>query len=223
MSRTVQCLIATRSHGKIREIREIMGSATGLCLLTLDEVGIEPTQAEEEIEIFDTFRDNAVAKALYFARLTGIPTIADDSGIAVDALGGAPGVRSKRFAAESTPTADPRLGGYSLDQANNQLLLQRLRGLPTEHRKAHYACVAALAIPGRPILTAIGTCSGLIAEHPHGDKGFGYDPIFLLPDLGLTFAEVPLDEKNRRSHRARAFNALRAHLQYFLKIPSSQP
>lgn len=212
-------LIATRSPGKIREIEALLGTHPTRTYTTLAELGIEPSPAEDEIESFESFRENAMAKALYFAGLTGLPTIADDSGIAVAALGGAPGVRSKRFALEQTPpgahvgdAVDTRLAGDALDQANNALLLQRLRGVPDEQRGAHYACAVALALPNRPLLTTIGTVSGRIASEPRGTGGFGYDPIFLLPDLGLTFGEVSAEEKNRRSHRARAFNALRAIL-----------
>jgi XTP/dITP diphosphohydrolase len=208
----MECLLATRSGGKIREIQALMTGAPGLRLLTLEEIGLSPTPEEDEVEQFHTFRENAHAKALFFARRTGLPTIADDSGIAVAALDGAPGVRSKRFAADLgwRPTGGPDEGDP--DWANNQLLLQRLQGVPHERRQAHYACVAALATPHRVTLTTIGTCSGVIATEPHGREGFGYDPIFFLPELGATFAQISATEKNRRSHRARAFLALRAHL-----------
>lgn len=205
----MKCLLATRSHGKIREIRELLHGTPRLELLTLDEIGIQPTPEEDEVESFDTFHDNARAKALYFAQLSGLPTIADDSGIAVTALGGAPGVRSKRFALDAG-RADAQV--RDLDLANNQFLLDRLQGVPEERRGAHYACVATLALPDGVALTTIGTCSGIIATEPQGEGGFGYDPIFLIPELGLTFAQIPQEEKNRRSHRARAFLALRAHL-----------
>lgn len=219
----MQCLVATRSQGKIREIRALLGVDHSLNLTTPDELGIEYASAEDAIERFDTFRENAMAKALYFAGLSGLPTIADDSGIAVSALGGAPGVRSKRFALDQRHTAGAddagasiphrnELSGEALDQANNDLLLQRLHGIPPPRRGAHYACAVALAIPKEPILITIGTVSGMIATEPRGNAGFGYDPIFLVPELGLTFAEVPAAEKNRRSHRARAFNALRSQL-----------
>lgn len=208
MNNRPQFLLATRSIGKIREIRQILRGDSRVRIVTLDELGIEPTAAEESIETFDTFRENAMAKALYFAGMTGKPTIADDSGLAVDALTGAPGVRSKRFAER------PGLSGIELDQANNQLLLRRLQGVSGEDRGAHYACVAALALPDRPVCSTIGTCSGLITNAPRGREGFGYDPLFLVPELGLTFAEVDAVEKNRRSHRARAFHALGANLSY---------
>lgn len=224
----MHCLVATRSQGKIREIRALLGVDPSLTIATPDQLGIDYSPDEDSIEHFDTFRENAMAKALYFARLSGLPTIADDSGIAVAALGGAPGVRSKRFALDQmhasksddagTNTVPHRheLYGEALDQANNDLLLRRLQDLPAPQRGAHYACAVALALPGHPILTTIGTVSGFIATEPRGDAGFGYDPIFLVPELGRTFAEIPAAEKNRRSHRARAFNALRSQLSHAL-------
>jgi XTP/dITP diphosphohydrolase len=212
----MDCLLATRSAGKIREIRELLQGIPRLELLGLDEAAVTYSSAEDEVERFDTFLDNARAKALYFADRTGLPTIADDSGIAVAALFGAPGVRSKRFAADAGLTSSAEAG--DLDRLNNELLLMRMRDLPDERRAAHYACIAALAIPGKIALTTIGTCSGMIAHEPRGDRGFGYDPIFFIPELGATFAEVPATEKNRRSHRARAFLALRAHLPSALGI-----
>lgn len=211
-----ECLIATRSQGKIREIRKLLDGVPQLRILTLEEVGVEYSPAEDEVENYPTFRENALAKAHYFASLTNVPTIADDSGISVDALRGAPGVRSKRFAADSASITHKNLDNQAIDRANNKLLLERLHGLPTEARGAHYACIAALVVPGRESLTTIGTCSGTIANEERGTAGFGYDPIFLLPELGLTFAEIAPEEKNSRSHRARAFYALRAHLHRFL-------
>lgn len=212
----MQFLIATRSAGKIREIIALLGTHPTRRFTTPAELGIEPSPAEDEIERYDSFRENAMAKALYFAGLTGLPTIADDSGIAVAALGGAPGVRSKRFALDqathTTGATDTELSGEALDQANNALLLERLQGIPEEQRGAHYACAVALVLPDRPVLTTIGTVSGRITTEPRGEAGFGYDPIFLLPDLGLTFGQIAAEEKNRRSHRARAFNALRSVL-----------
>lgn len=205
-------LIATRSEGKIREIKQIFAHS-GIRLITLDEIGCPQSPEEDEIESFATFRENAIAKASYFAELTGIPAIADDSGIAVDVLGGAPGVRSKRFADEAD------LEREALDAANNRRLLESLDGIPMQERAAHYACAAALATPERAALTAIGTCSGFIAEEPRGEDGFGYDPLFILPEIGRTFAEIGPHEKNRYSHRARAFYALRAHLDYFVTSP----
>lgn len=199
-------LLGTRSADKVREIRQILAARPGFHLLGLDDIGLPRSPDEDAIESFDTFHESAIAKALFYAERSGLPTLADDSGLAVDALGGAPGVRSKRFSGRAD------LAGRALDDANNTLLLQRLAGVPADRRTARYVCVAALAFPQRPAFAAIGTCTGLIAGSPRGHGGFGYDPLFLLPDLGATFAELPPGEKHRRSHRARAFQALAAHL-----------
>jgi XTP/dITP diphosphohydrolase len=195
-------LLATRSGDKVREIRAVFGDTS---LVSLAELAIEESAAESAIECFATFRENALAKARYFADLTGLPTLADDSGLVVDALDGAPGVRSKRF-------SDRPLAGTELDRANNRELLHRLTGVPPERRTARYVCAAACVAPAAHPLTAVGTCAGVILETPAGTAGFGYDPLFFLPVLGATFAEVPADVKNRQSHRARAFRALAAVL-----------
>jgi XTP/dITP diphosphohydrolase len=198
-------LLATRSADKLREIRAILAGSAALRLVSLADLGIGESAEEEAIEAFDTFRENAQAKAAHFARLTGATTLADDSGLMVDALDGAPGVRSKRFSGAAA-------AGIELDRANNAELLRRLAGVPPERRAARYVCAAALATPDGVNFTGMGTCSGLILEAPAGSGGFGYDPLFYLPELGATFAEVDAAEKHRRSHRARAFRALVAML-----------
>jgi XTP/dITP diphosphohydrolase len=198
-------LLATRSADKVREIRDLLRTAPGVSLLSLRDAGIAPDPGEDDIECHPSFRQNALAKARHFAGLTGMTTLADDSGLCVHALGGMPGVHSRRFAAGSFRNADQ-------DDANNRELLRRLLAVPDPQRTAHYLCAAALVRPGADTgtITAIGTCSGRITAQPIGDNGFGYDPLFLLPDLGLTFAQIPLQEKQRRSHRARAFRAMLA-------------
>ena len=203
--------VGTRSAHKLEEIRAIFGVREDIELLGLDDLGIPPSPAEEGVETFDTFIGNARAKAAFYASRTGLPTLADDSGLAVDALGGAPGVRSKRFSGRTD------LSGAALDRANNELLLERLGDTPDERRGARFVCVAALAFPNGRTVCAIGTVAGRIAREPRGRGGFGYDPLFLLPDLGVTFSELSPDEKNRRSHRARAFRALAAHVVGLLK------
>lgn len=201
-------LLGTRSGHKVRELRSILSVARPeVELLGLHDLGLPPTDDEDAIEIHDTFADNALAKARFYADRSGLTTIADDSGLAVDALGGRPGVHSKRFSGRSD------LAGAALDRANNELLLDRLADVPDERRTAHYVCAAALAAPGSRPLVVIGTCAGRIAFAPRGSGGFGYDPLFIVPDLGLTFGELPPAEKHRRSHRARAFRALAAHLR----------
>jgi XTP/dITP diphosphohydrolase len=198
-------LLATRSPDKVREIRDLLGTALGHDLKSLEEAGFLESADEDGIESFETFRENAIAKARFFARKSGIPALADDSGLCVHALHGAPGVRSRRFAPGT-------FRGLDQDRANNRELLRRLNGLPPGNRGAHYLCAAALVHPDGHVITALATCSGRIAEEPAGDHGFGYDPLFLLPDIGLTFGQIPLAQKQSRSHRARAFRALRSML-----------
>jgi XTP/dITP diphosphohydrolase len=196
-------LLATRSVHKAREIAEILGAESlGWTLLTLVDAGIAPSAEEDDIEGFETFTGNALAKARHFARHSGLLTLADDSGIRVDALGGRPGVRSKRFAAR------PDLEGEALDRANNHALLEALIASGTSSREAHYVCAAVLAAESGPPLTAIASSSGALLDRPRGSGGFGYDPLFLVPALGLTFAELSPQQKHRISHRGRAFRAL---------------
>ena len=203
-------LLATRSAHKAEEIRRILKPLT-LDVESLADVGVEPEPEEESIEVHETFRDNALAKARWFAARTGRVTLADDSGLRVDALDGAPGVHTKRFSGRTD------LEGEPLDQVNNQLLLQKLQDVPDQRRGAHYVCCAAVAWPsdqgrtGRS-LTATGTVRGRIAREPRGEGGFGYDPLFHVPELDARFAEVPAQVKNDISHRARAFRALAALL-----------
>jgi XTP/dITP diphosphohydrolase len=192
-------ILATRSVDKAREIGEILARGR---LVTLADAGVPDDPVENDIEAFDSFLANAHAKAAYFLRLTGLPTIADDSGICVDALGGAPGVHSRRFATGHD------LAGIEQDRANNERLLRELRDAPPETRTAHYACAAVLHTPDGRCFSALGTCSGLILLEPRGDGGFGYDPLFLVPDIGRSFGEMSRSEKQQHSHRARAFRAL---------------
>jgi XTP/dITP diphosphohydrolase len=199
-------LLATRSSDKAREIRAILGPTFGGSVITPDDAGIDPAPEEDGIEVFDTFLGNAHAKADYFRRRSGLDTVADDSGICVPALGGAPGVRSRRFAGR------PELRGHALDQANNEHLLRELRDLPRQQRHAFYACAAVLHLADGRRFAAIGTCAGFILDYPRGTRGFGYDPLFLDPASGLTFAELDPAAKNARSHRSRAFRSLAANL-----------
>lgn len=191
-------LVATRSEHKLRELRELLRPARAE-LVSLDDVGID----DEVEEHGATFAANAALKARAYARLSGLPTLADDSGIEVDALDGGPGVRTRRFAGERATDAD-----------NNARLLEAVAGLPPERRGARYVCVLALALPehvgprgGLPLLTTRGTCRGRIADGPRGSGGFGYDPIFepsSEPPGGRTLGLWSAAEKNRISHRARA-------------------
>lgn len=194
-------LLATRSTHKAREIADILAPLE-LDVVTLSDLGVETVPEEEDIEAYETFRANAVAKARYFAAKLGRSAIADDSGLRVDALGGAPGVRTKRFSGR------PDLDGQPLDDANNALLLEKLAPFPQGERGARYVCCAAIAWPDGRALAATGTVAGTIARDPRGRGGFGYDPLFEVPELGARFAEVAPERKNAMSHRARAFRAL---------------
>ena len=198
----IELVVATRSPDKLREIQQILGPAEGVRLRTLAEVGIAESEAEEGIEVYDTFEANALAKARFFAELVDAMVLADDSGLCVDALGGEPGVRSKRFSGRTD------LRGVELDAANNRLLLQRLAGVPAEQRSARYVCAVALVEPQSGWEeVARGECEGAILDEARGTGGFGYDPLFYLPSEGRTFGEVDPQVKNRLSHRARAVRA----------------
>lgn len=202
----MRLLVATRSRHKMAEIRQILDGVEGLELVDLEQAGVEPSPAEDELEPHDTFEENARSKAEHFHGLTGLATVADDSGIEVDALGGAPGVRSKRFAPERG------LEGEARDTANNRHLVELLRGVPAERRTARYVCVAVLVTEGREPLTVRGEAGGVVVAEPRGSGGFGYDPHVLDRELGITFAEMSPAQKNSRSHRGRAFRALRGAL-----------
>ena len=195
-------LIATRSAGKLRELRELF-RGVGIPVIDLDEAGIPATDAEDELESADTFEENALLKARYFAECAGRSVVADDSGLEVEALGGQPGVRSRRWSGRTD------LSGSQLDDANNARLLAALGGL--KGRRARYVCVAAY-VNGVREMTFRGITSGSILEHPRGSGGFGYDPYFLSDELGISFGEAGVEEKERVSHRGRAFRALLASL-----------
>jgi len=200
-------LLATRSKDKAREIREIL-APSGVGIVTLDEAHVGWTSAEERIEEFDSFLENARAKAEYFARLTGRPTVADDSGLEVVSLGGAPGVRSKRFAPDAA-----QLAGKELDAANNAELLRRLLGAATPRRRAAYVCVAVLLRAAGAVPEAFtGRCWGSVLEAGKGAGGFGYDPLFYHEGLAKTFGEATAEEKHGVSHRGAAFRELAAAL-----------
>ena len=200
-------VLATRSTHKMQEIRKILGVVADLRVLDLTEAGVRYDAAEEDLEPYDTFEENAASKASYFQKLSGLPTVADDSGIEIDLLGGAPGVRSKRFA------PDRGLADFALDQANNEHLLASLADALPAHRSARYVCVAVLNRGDPDDVTIVrGEAPGRILNAPRGSGGFGYDPLFLDEELGKTFAEIAPEEKNARSHRGKAFRALAERL-----------
>jgi XTP/dITP diphosphohydrolase len=195
-------LLATRSAGKLRELVPLLASH-GWQAITLVDAGIPESAAEAALEAFASFEENALAKGRYFSAITGGLVLADDSGLAVDALGGRPGIHSKRWCGR------PDLEGVALDAENNARLQRELaavasRGaLPT----ARYVCAAAAVWPGGELVVC-GETAGRILPAPRGTGGFGYDPYFESAELGRTFAEVGRDEKATVSHRGRAFRAL---------------
>jgi XTP/dITP diphosphohydrolase len=199
-------LVATRSRHKLSEIRELLAEHAGIHLLDLNDAGIAESPDEDAIEIFDTFAENAIAKARYFAAKSGLPVLADDSGLCVDALDGAPGVRSKRFAGFSGEDGDT-------DSANNAHLLRLMQGLPPQRRAAHYVCVLALLENDGTERIFEGRCDGAILTRPRGSGGFGYDPLFLASGHDRTFGEMSAEEKNALSHRARALQDAAEYLR----------
>ena len=192
----MKLLIASHNQGKLREFAQIF-SDLPLELVSLDDAGIEWDVEESG----DTFEANARLKAQAYADAAGMATLADDSGLIVDALGGEPGVLSARY------------GGPGLTpQQRYELVLERMKNVPPGLRQARFRCVIALARPGHPIQCVSGDIEGEIGYEPRGDGGFGYDPIFYLPGGGPSTAELPPDEKNRISHRGVAANAAKAIL-----------
>jgi XTP/dITP diphosphohydrolase len=198
-------LIATRNPGKALEIRDLFAGLP-IRIVFPEEVALKRLPEEEDLEQADSYLGNAVAKARYFAERSGLPTVADDSGIEVDALDGAPGVHSARIALLGGTMGN---GTMNLDDANNALLLERLAGVPEEQRTARYRCVVAhLETPTAAPEIVEAACEGRILEEPHGSGGFGYDPLFFSNELQRGFGEVPAATKHRVSHRGRAFRAL---------------
>jgi XTP/dITP diphosphohydrolase len=197
----VKILAATRSAGKQREIRRILVPA-GLEVVFPDDIWLRESSAGDPVEVGDTFEANARHKAEYFVRLSSLPTFADDSGLEVLSLGGAPGVYSKRWAGATGSEEE-------IDRANNAELLRRLSDVPDPNRLARYRCVLYF-LPSFGAVPTIcqGDCNGRILDEPRGTHGFGYDPYFFSDELGKTFGEATDEEKDRVSHRGRALRAL---------------
>ncbi len=196
MSRLSKLLIATTNPGKVREIREVL-AAIPLAILSLQDLTHPPAVIEDGL----TFRDNALKKARDYARWSGLPTLADDSGLVVPALGGQPGIHSARYAGEK-----------ATDEDNLRKLLNEVVHLPPSQRQARYVCVLALTDPAGREWMIEESCDGEIILERRGTGGFGYDPVFFLPEFGKTMAEIPLDLKNRTSHRGKALQALVKYL-----------
>jgi len=193
----VTLLVATRNAGKLRELRALLGPE-GIEVRGLAEVPGAPEVEEDGA----TFLENARKKARALTEVTGLLALADDSGLAVEALGGRPGVRSARYAGPGATDAD-----------NNRKLLEELRDVAPEGRRAAFVCAMVLAAPGREEAEAEGRLEGRILSEPRGEGGFGYDPLFLVEEQGLTLAEMALGAKNRLSHRSRALAALLPRLR----------
>jgi len=190
--------MATRNAGKVRELRELL-QGLGIELLSLADFPDLPEIPEEGA----TFAENAATKAKEVARLTRLPALADDSGLEVAALGGRPGVFSARYAQDRTQPKVPT------DPDNWGKLLEEMAGVPWEEREARFVCAIVLALMDGRVFTARGECRGYIALEPRGEHGFGYDPVFWVPEFERTMAELGPEVKNRISHRAKALAVLR--------------
>jgi XTP/dITP diphosphohydrolase len=191
MNELISIVIATRNKGKTAEIREMLKDFS-VNIKNLDDFGPIPEIEEDG----DTFDENAYKKASVTARILGIPALADDSGLLVESLGGAPGVYSARYAGEK-----------ATDKQRGEKLLEEMKG--KTNRKAAFECVISIAVPSGPALTYEASCEGLITEEPAGQNGFGYDPVFFFPPLKKTFAELTRTEKSRVSHRGKALSELK--------------
>ena len=191
-------VLATRNAGKMKEFQQLL-QGFPVEIKNLNDFGPIP-EVEEDGETFD---DNAYKKASFTAKVLGLPAIADDSGLVVSALGGAPGVKSARYAGENASDAD-----------NIAKLLKEMEG--QTDRRAAFECVISIAVPSGPALTYEGRCEGEITIKPRGKSGFGYDPVFYCPEYGKTFAELSSQEKNRISHRGKALKEVAAEFQKVL-------
>lgn len=191
----MEIVVATRNKGKMKEIFSFgIPSIVFTSLEKYPEIGdIEETGS--------TFVENALIKARHVCKVTGLPALADDSGLVVDALNGEPGVYSARY------------GNLKTDEERYTLLLQKMRDIPDDRRQARFVCVMALVFPDGREYIEEGVCEGLITKEPLGDQGFGYDPVFFIPELGKTMAQLPLEIKNSISHRARALQKVKCLLE----------
>jgi XTP/dITP diphosphohydrolase len=193
LTEPIKLVLATGNQDKVREIREILSDAPVELVSLAEFPDVKP--AEEDGR---SFEENALKKAISVWKQTGLASLADDSGLEVEALDGEPGVKSARFAGTGASYAD-----------NNRKLLEKLRSVPQEKRKAAFVCVAAMVTPKGKMIIQRGEIKGRIIEEYRGEGGFGYDPVFYLPDRKKTMAELGPEEKNEISHRAQAFNAMR--------------
>ncbi len=193
--------VATRNQDKLREIEPLF-RGTPIRLASLADLGVARRPEEDRLERFTSFAQNALAKAQYFHGRTGLPMMAEDSGIVVDALDGEPGYRSKRYAPEEMQAE------HGVDRANNLYLLRRMRNVPDGQRTAHFHCAVAIVLEDESRLFG-GRVDGILLRGPRGEGGFGYDPLFFLPERGVTTAQLTVAEKNEISHRGQAIRAAR--------------
>lgn len=200
-------LVATTNQGKVRELRAMLGDAVEWKTLA------DFSQVAEVEEDGATFAENARKKATEYARATGLWTLADDSGLVVDALDGAPGVKSARFSGDVPPGTDRK----KIDQRNIARVLEMLQGIPAEKRTARFVCHLCLASPEKVLVETQGTVEGVIVDEPAGENGFGYDPVFFVQNLGKTVAQLPDADKNAISHRGNAIRKFIPLLNAILK------
>ena len=196
-------LVATRNRGKAAEYAQLLQGLP----LSITDLATEGIEVEID-EAGDTYLENATLKAMGYVSASGLITLADDSGLEAEALGGEPGIRSARY------------GGRASDAERVALLLERLEGLPLEKRHATFRCIIVVAGPSGALAQTHGSVEGLIALEPRGEGGFGYDPVFYLPKLGKTMAELPIDTKNGLSHRGEALRRMRPFLERLAREPS---
>lgn len=199
-------VLASKNQGKLAELRAILAHALPDFDTTTNVVDTGTANAPDVIEDGTSFAENALKKAREIARATGMIAVADDSGLAVDIMGGAPGIFSARWA-----------GTHGDDQANLELLLAQLADIPAQHRDAQFVCAAALATPDGTEHVELGTMKGIIATEARGTNGFGYDPIFIPEGMTVTAAQLAPEQKNAISHRAKAFQQLTPHLVAVLR------
>ena len=188
----MKLVMATSNTNKILEIRNKFSDISNLELIPISTFKNPPVIIEDGA----TFHENAHKKAAGIAEFTGLASMADDSGLVIDALDGYPGIFSARFGGEN-----------AADDDRNRMILEKMQGVTADRRSARFICIIAIAVPGENCLYSVGNCDGFIVNEPRGSNGFGYDPIFYLPKLGKTMAELSLEEKNKISHRAKALDA----------------
>lgn len=202
MKKVKRILFATSNQGKMKEVREILADL-GVEVISMREAGV----SAEIVEDGETFEENAVIKARTIMELTGEVTLADDSGLEIDALGGEPGVYSARYMGEDT--------SYHIKNNN---LIRRLSQVPRQQRTARFVCSIAAAFPDGEIITTDGVIEGLIGYEEAGENGFGYDPIFVVPQLGCTTAQLSDEQKNEISHRGKALRKMKEELRKRMEL-----